>query len=302
MDIKQLVYESTLFIHENYSEPISVTDISAQAYLSPSYFAMVFRVLTGFTVMNYLTRYRLHRAAEELVLTRSRIIDIAIESGFSSQQSFSKSFSQTYGIAPAQFRRLKPSFEPFPLKNLWEELPMELMDCFKNVKFIKKDAYYVVGFESEINYNVKSGTDPIGGVWDELNAEGVIDMIPDKTFDGTYGITHSETSGGIAKYIAGVEVNTLANLPTGVVGRKFEASEYAVFNTTLEIIFSGKFYKTLYAKWLPDSGYKYKEDPGVSTYEWAPFVKYPAIEVYPKGWEDTASPMCVYIPIVKKYS
>ena len=82
MDIKQLVYESTLYIHDNYSEPISVTDISVQAYLSPSYFATVFRVLTGLTVMNYLNRYRLHCAATELVTSDKRIIEIAFESGY----------------------------------------------------------------------------------------------------------------------------------------------------------------------------------------------------------------------------
>ena len=175
---------------------------------------------------------------------------------------------------------------------------MELMDCFKNVSFFKKEAYFVVGFEAELNYSIEGGTDPIGGVWDRLNADS--DKIPDKSFDGTYGITHSEISDGLAKYIACVEVSTLVNMPSGFVGRKFEASEYAIFDTTLEIIWTGMFYQTLYAKWLPYSGYKYRESPVSSIYEWAPFVKYPAIEVYPKGWEDTKSLMHVYIPIMKK--
>ncbi|MCL2238514.1 MAG: AraC family transcriptional regulator [Defluviitaleaceae bacterium] len=300
MNVEQLVYESTLYIHDNYGEQISIADISTQAYLSPSYFAKVFRVLTGFTVGSYLNHYRMYSAAKKLAESNKRIVEIAFDTGFLSQQSFTKSFSKTYGIAPAQFRLLKPIIPPFPPSTMWKErVPsMELMDCFKNVRFIKKDAYFVVGFEAEINYNSEGGTDPIGGVWDAFNP--VSGMIPDKSFDGTYGITHSETNDGKAKYIACVEVSTLANIPTGFVGRKFEASEYAVFDTTLEIIWTGMFYKTLYAKWLPDSGYSYREDSGSSTYEWAPFVKYPAIEAYPKGCEDTKSLMHVYIPIIKK--
>ena len=120
MDIKHLVYEAALYIHDNYSEPISVTDISARAYLSRSYFATVFRILTGFTVKNYLNRYRLNCAAKELAATDKRIIDIAFEAGFLSQQSFTRSFSKTYGITPAQFRLLKPPFKPFPPSNLWK--------------------------------------------------------------------------------------------------------------------------------------------------------------------------------------
>ena len=131
VDIKQLVYEAALYIHDNYSEPISVTDISSQAHLSPSYFATVFRVFTGFTVKNYFNRYRLHRAATELIESDRRIIDIAFDVGFSSQESFTRSFSKAYGHTPAQFRLLKPPFKPFPPSSLfrWKEQPAaELMN------------------------------------------------------------------------------------------------------------------------------------------------------------------------------
>ena len=301
MNIEQIVYESTLYIHDNYGEQINIAGISTKSYLSPSYFARVFRVFTGFTVGDYLNRYRMYWAAKELAESNRSIIDIAFDSGFLSQQSFTKSFSKTFGISPAKFRLQKPAVLPFPPENIWKEhvLPMELMDCFKDVAFVTKGDYFVAGFEADLDYNREGGLDPIGSVWDQLKAEGIVDRIPNKSFDGTYGITHSETSDGKAKYIACVEVSTLENMPTGFVGHKFEASEYAVFNTTLEIIWTGMFYKTLYAKWLPDSGYQYREDGEGSAYKWAPFVKYPAIEVYPKGWEDTKSSMQVYIPIVK---
>ena len=301
MNVRQLVYESTLYIHDNCGEQLSIADISGKVHFSPSYFAKVFHVLTGFTVGNYLNCYRMYKAATQLSQSNRRIIEIAFDTGFLSQQSFTKSFSRTYGITPAQFRLQKPHIPLFPPENMWKEsvLSMELMDCFKNVRFINKPDYYVVGFEADINYNSDEGTNPIIGVWEKLNAPGARNMIKDKCHDGTYGITHSETSDGLAKYIACVEVSTLANLPPGFVGRKFEASEYAIFDTTLEIIWTGMFYKTLYAKWLPDSGYKYREDPGSGKYEWAPFIKYPAIEVYPEDWEGTKSLMHVYIPVVK---
>ena len=138
MDIKQSVYEAALYIHDNYSEPVSVTDISAQAHLSPSYFATVFRVLTGFTVKNYFNRYRLHRAATELAESDKRIIEIAFEVGFSSQEAFTRSFSKAYGITPAQFRLLKPSFKPFPPKNLWKwkEQPQPSIELIDEGKLV----------------------------------------------------------------------------------------------------------------------------------------------------------------------
>ena len=300
MDIKQYVYESTLYIHENYDEPICVADISAQAYLSPSYFATVFRIFTGFTVKNYLNRYRLYRAALELAGSSSRIIEIVFATGFTSQQAFTKSFSQAYGITPAQFRLLKPQLKPFPPKNLWkEQSSMELMDCFDNVKIIHKNAFFIAGLEVDINYNSEKGTAPIGGAWDLWNNGKLSEMISDQTAKGnTYGITHSETAESTAKYTVCVEVSTLDNLPVGLVGRKFDSSEYAVFKTNLDIIWTGMFWKTFYTKWLPESGYAMNDEQFRKSY--ATFSKYPAIEMYDKNWKDSKSIVYIYAPIVKK--
>ena len=312
MDIKQLVYESTLYIHENYSEPISVADISAKAHLSPSYFAMVFRVLTRFTVKNYLNRYRLHCAATELVTSDKRIIDIAFESGFSYQQSFTTSFSKIYGITPAQFRLLKPSFKPFPPNNLWkwkEQKPVEIMECFKseNVQFIHRDAFFVAGLEVEINYNNKGGTAPIGAAWELWSKENLSENIPDRVNDCDYGMTHSETADGTAKYMVCVEVSTLDNLPVGLVGRRFDASEYAVFKVVLKDL--GKFWRAFHTEWLPESGYTLHEaelraEDYPAKKNWPSFNRYPDIEVYANdveySWESEDSVLYVQAPVVKK--
>ena len=176
---------------------------------------------------------------------------------------------------------------------------MELMQCFENVQFMHKEAFYVAGVEVDIHYNSNDGTAPIGGLWAMWGSEKLAELIPDKTSPGVvYGITHSETSDSKAKYFVGVEVSTLENIPVGLVGRKFEASEYAVFNTTLEIIFTGKFWRTFYASWLPTSGYTMHDEAYRKSN--AAFRKYPAIEVYPKGWENEQSAMQAYAPIVKK--
>ncbi|MCL2603063.1 MAG: AraC family transcriptional regulator [Defluviitaleaceae bacterium] len=301
MDIEQNICESTLYIHSAYAEPITVADIAAEAYLSPSYFSFMFRTFTGYTVKNYLNRYRLYRAAMDLHDSNKQLVEIAYVHGFSSQQAFTRSFSQMYGITPAQFRLQRPFVNPFPPENLWTKWrkpSMELMQCFENVRFMHKKAFYVVGMEVDIHYNSDDGTAPIAGLWETWSGEKVAELIPDQVSQGVvYGMTHSETTDSKAKYFVGVEVSTLDNLPVGLVGRKFEASEYAVFDTTLEIIFTGKFWRTFYAKWLPESGYAIHEEHNDLL---DAFRKYPAIEVYPKGWENEQSIMQAYAPVIKK--
>jgi len=299
MDIKQLVNESTTYIQNNFNKPISVADISAQAYLSPSYFAYVFRVLTGYTVKNYFNRYRLYRAAEELVTNNKRIIEIAYNAGFLSQESFTRSFAKIYGITPAQFRLQKPVIKPFPPNNIKKEQQiMELMDCFKDVSYVTKDTFFVAGFEVDINYNVENGTDPISNAWEMWNKSGYKTTLPNRAGSGVFGITHSETAESTAKYITCMEVTSLDNLPVGLVGRKFPSSEYAVFKTTLALIWSGEFWRTLFIKWLPQSGYMFQESIFREIY--SAFSLYPAIEVYDNDWANTESIMYVYAPVTKK--
>jgi len=308
--IKQLVYEATLYMHDNYSEPISVADISARAYLSPSYFATVFRVLTGFTVGSYLNRYRLHRAAAELAASDKRIIEIAVESGFAYQQSFTTSFLKVYGITPAQFRLLKPALKPFPPEKLWkweEHQSMEIMECFKEekVKFIHRDAFFVAGLEVGIHYNSGDGTAPIGDAWGEWASGGLDENIPNRVNDSTYGMTYSETIDGTAKYMVCAEVSTLENLPVGLVGRRFEASDYAIFKTVMKDL--GKFWRAFHTKWLPESGYtlheKYAGEDYPTKKNWPSFNKYPDIEVYDPNieydWDSDESVLYVQVPVIK---
>ena len=176
---------------------------------------------------------------------------------------------------------------------------MELMQCFENVRFMHKDAFYVVGLECDIHYNSDEGTAPIGGLWDAWKKMNMAQLIPNQVSLGTiYGITHSETAENTAKYMVCVEVDTLENLPAGFVARMFEASERAVFDTTLAIIWTGDFWRTFYANWLPNSGYALHDSQTKESFP--TFNKHPDIEVYPKDWKDEQSIMQVYAPVVKK--
>ena len=176
---------------------------------------------------------------------------------------------------------------------------MELMQCFENVRFTHKNAFYVVGVEVDIHYNTEDGTAPIADLWEVWNKEKIAERISNQVSDGiVYGITHSETVDSKAKYFIGVEVTSLNNLPVGLVGRKFNQSEYAIFDTTLAIIWTGDFWRTFYSKWLPTSGYATHDEPHRKSN--ATFNKYPAIEVYGKDFEGEQSVMQIYAPIVKK--
>jgi AraC family transcriptional regulator len=293
MDYTDAVQKAILFIHQKYNEPITVADISAHVYFSPSYFSTVFRTLTGFTVKDYLLRYRLYMTARALRDTQKHMFTIAFENGFTTQQAFTKSFTQMYEISPARFRQTKPRISKFPPRNLLtrKDSAMELHKIFENVRYMKKDAFFVAGIETDIHYNSPDGTSSIGGLYGRWFGEKCMEHIPNQIHDNVqYGITHESTIYDTAKYMIAVEVSTLDNLPPGYIGRKFEAFEYAVFDCTLDDVTSGKFWNYFYKTFLKEHNLS---QPGILTTMRGYTLTYsPNIEVYGKTFQ-------IYAPIIR---
>ena len=89
---------------EHYAEPISVPEIAAYCYYSPSYFMKAFKRATGMPFVQYLKHYRLEKAAALLRETDRTILEIAMETGFDNLSYFTRSFKEKYGISPGKFR------------------------------------------------------------------------------------------------------------------------------------------------------------------------------------------------------
>src|SRR5699024_6376091 len=92
-------------IHTQYSEPLTLEDLSRQAGLSPKYFCRVFRQLTGRTPIDYLLYYRVECAAEMLCASQDSITDVAMACGFGDAGYFDRMFRRFKGKTPGEFRR-----------------------------------------------------------------------------------------------------------------------------------------------------------------------------------------------------
>jgi len=299
MDYQSIIFEAIQLIHRKYDENMLVDDIAEYVYLSPSYFSKVFRILTGYTVKEYVNKYRLYQAAKALKETDKRIISIAFEAGFSSQQSLTKKFVQQYRIPPARFRRINPHIDPFPPENLFMErgIKMDLKQSFDNVQFITKESFLVVGIETDINYNI--GTDNIGDLYDQWNNGKLVELIPDQVnFPVEYGMTHESGEDDTAKYMIGVEVSTLDNLPSGFIARRFDSCEYAVFDTTLGMETSGEFWRYFFKTWLCEQDLEQPQT--VYTKNKNVFSRLPSFEVYDADFKDETSRIKIYAPILRK--
>ncbi|MCI9477245.1 MAG: HD domain-containing protein [Emergencia sp.] len=94
------------YIERNLKEPLSLVAIAEHAGYSAYHFSRLFQEEMRCTVMEYVRKRRLYKAAEE-ILNGKKIIDAACEYGWESPNSFARAFKQEYGFAPSLLKAIK---------------------------------------------------------------------------------------------------------------------------------------------------------------------------------------------------
>lgn len=85
----------------------TLTEMARDVGYSPTYCSTQFHWHTGMTLREYTMQRRLYYAAVAIRDSDSRLIDIALECGYSSHQALSAAFRREYGLSPEEYRRKK---------------------------------------------------------------------------------------------------------------------------------------------------------------------------------------------------
>lgn len=102
---RDYVKDAVAFIKKNYSQPISVTDISADLSLDRKYFSKIFKQTLQTSPHEYLINYRLARACELMKTTDLTIAEIAATVGYDNQFSFSRVFKKYKNMSPSEYKK-----------------------------------------------------------------------------------------------------------------------------------------------------------------------------------------------------
>ena len=98
--------EKTLnYIAGNISKKIVLEDVANLVHLSPSRYSHLFKSACGTDFSSYLLNLRLSIAQEMLRQTNMPISEIALCTGFSSQQHFSTLFRKFINVSPKKYRK-----------------------------------------------------------------------------------------------------------------------------------------------------------------------------------------------------
>lgn len=99
------IQRSLDYTEAHLTEKIDYEAVAKQAYSSAFHFQRMFSMLCGFSLGDYIRMRRLTLAAEDLMCTGDKIIDIALKYGYDTPESFSRAFLRFHGITPTEARR-----------------------------------------------------------------------------------------------------------------------------------------------------------------------------------------------------
>ncbi|CEG34296.1 helix-turn-helix transcriptional regulator [Peribacillus castrilensis] len=106
MRYSPIIQKTIEYIENSLQAELSLENISRFAGFSKFHYHRIFHKEVGVTVSEYIRYRRIANAANMLLYTDEKIIDIALYYRFETQESFTRSFKKYYDLPPGQYRKL----------------------------------------------------------------------------------------------------------------------------------------------------------------------------------------------------
>lgn len=152
MDWLDNLQKAINYIEEHLLEDEMITDmnISHEIYSSTDSFRTIFRVVTGYSVGEYIRNRRLSLSGEELIQSGHTILDIALKYGYDTPEGFTKAFSRFHGVTPSYVRKNRTGLRTFTRV----QLKIQAVGGSKLDYFVEKlEDLCIVGYEREFSDN-----------------------------------------------------------------------------------------------------------------------------------------------------
>lgn len=93
------------YIENNIAQDITMADIARESLFSPWYAYRLFKKYTGFTPPEYIRRIRLSESALRLKTGDYKVIDVALDTGYTSVDGYQRAFNREFGCNPGEYSK-----------------------------------------------------------------------------------------------------------------------------------------------------------------------------------------------------
>lgn len=249
------------FIGKHLDDKLTLTQLSDISCFSKYHFHRLFTAYTGLSLQQYIRWLRLKRAAHQLIVDKDKsIIEIAINAGFESHESFTRAFKQTCGVNPSEFRS-HSSWQ------VWEKPPYCLpkqggMKMNVDIKDIKARRLAVL----EHRGDPKKVGDSVNKLVNWAKAQSM--SLKPKAGE-SFGFAYDDpktTPAAEFRFDLGITVPEQLKLEGQVVEKRLPSGRYAVAIHKGSRDDIGDTIYGLYRDWLPQSGEELGDLPCIFCY------------------------------------
>lgn len=223
-------------------EPIEAAEVAKAANIPSLYLQKGFKIMTGYTLGEYVRYRRLYLAAVDLLTNGDKVIDLALKYGYETPESFTKAFTRFHGISPVQLKKNTQkirSFHPLKVKvsiEGGENLPFTIEEM-EDIRLIG------IPFRCPMEQSFEL----IPKFWDDFKKQAI-----DNTNIGEYGVCIDEENGNknCLYLIAGRFLNE--EIPEGMMVYEVPKMMWAKFPCTgpmpgaIQAV-----YMSIFEEWFP---------------------------------------------------
>lgn len=247
------------YMEENLLEDITIESIANQANASVFHFQRTFTILTDTSVGEYLRRRRLTLAAQELMSTDCKVIDLSYKYGYETPEAFSKAFRRQHGVTPSDARKHMGKLTYY--NRLIIQVNLKGAEPMK-YNIVERESFQVIGMNREFSIVNNQNQTGIPKMWDEFNANGTSDLLFDlnnketKTVLGVCVSNNSENTNQSIDYWIATEYEG-NDIPEGFQSLEIPASTWVMFEVIGPMPDAmQKAWKQIFTEWFPNSGYE----------------------------------------------
>lgn len=151
------------YMEKHLLESIGPEEVSDAVFMSYFYFQKGFKIITGYSIGEYIRYRRLYMAALDVISGDEKVIDLAYKYGYDTPESFTKAFSRFHGVSPKQMKGDTKKIKIF--------LPLKISVSVKggnDMDYVveKLNAMKVIGYEK--NFSYETAYQEIPKFWNEF--------------------------------------------------------------------------------------------------------------------------------------
>lgn len=151
------------YMEKHLLENISAAEVADVVYMSPFYLQKGFKIMTGYSISEYIRCRRLYMAALDVISNNEKVIDLAYKYGYDTPESFTKAFRRFHGVSPKQMKGDANKIKTF--------LPLRISVSVKGGNGMdyaveNMDEMKVIGYERSFSY--ETAYQDIPKFWNEF--------------------------------------------------------------------------------------------------------------------------------------